>query len=80
MPSAKDDIPLYNQLIESDPAHASPVEHPCTVMPEFDWQSDWPDGVTHVDKNKKGWSGNYKGWIQYRQLLTNLTCWDYEPK
>lgn len=80
MPLAKDDIPLYNQLIESDPAHASPVEHPCTVMPEFDWQSDWPDGVTHVDKNKKGWSGNYKGWIQYRQLLTNHTCWDYKPK
>lgn len=37
--------------------------------------NSWEPGITHVDRNGKFWSGNFKGWIQHRQLLTNHTKW-----
>lgn len=79
------DIKLYNMLIESDPKHSSPVEHqgfPMELPYNEHWMIDgsngWVDGVTHVDKAGNYWSGNFKGWIQHRQLLANHTCWDYK--
>lgn len=29
----------------------------------------WEPGITHVDSNYQLWSGNFKGWIQHRQLI-----------
>ena len=56
----------------------SPFEHVATPM-MFSWQksrghlmtdiSELPVGVTHVDRNYNLWSGNFRGWIQYRQLV-----------
>lgn len=37
--------------------------------------SSWEQGITHVDRNGQFWSGNLKGWVQHRQLLTNHTKW-----
>lgn len=31
----------------------------------------WEVGVTHVDRKGMFWSGNFRGWIQHRQLLDN---------
>ena len=31
--------------------------------------STWEEGVTHVDREGKLWSGNFKGFIQYRKLI-----------
>ena len=31
----------------------------------------WEEGVTHVDRAGKFWSGNFKGFIQHRQLIPN---------
>jgi hypothetical protein len=29
----------------------------------------WEPGITHMDKDFNLWSGNFKGWIQYRKLI-----------
>ena len=71
---------VYQRLVESTPVHASPFEHCASPMKEPQ-QTDkylWEDGMTHMDKEGNMWSGNLKGWIQYRQLLPNNTCYEYK--
>lgn len=63
--------------------HASPFEHISTPMKWFEFDYNDPDlepekGVTHTDIDQNFWSGNFKGWIQHRQLLDNHTCYKYE--
>lgn len=70
---------IYNQLIESEPAHASPVEHQATPMDiesmcRFEPET-WEGGVTHVSANSDLWSGNLRGWIQHRKLIPNEAQW-----
>jgi hypothetical protein len=36
--------------------------------------SEWEDGVTHMDRSSQFWSGQFKGYIQYRQLIPNNVC------
>jgi thymidylate synthase ThyX len=55
---------IYDMLVNSKPVHASPFEHCAKPM-----SVDWEDGVTHVDRDGYFWSGNFKRWIQYRQLI-----------
>jgi hypothetical protein len=58
------------------PVHASPVEHIATPV-SFKMMLDLCDsgieieGMTHVAVNGQPWSGNLRGWIQYRQLIDN---------
>lgn len=60
------DIAMHDSLLEN--GHESPLEH-CGKAPRpIDDISSWEDGVTHVDQYGNYWSGNFKGWIQYRQL------------
>lgn len=70
---------VFQMLIESEPAHASPVEHQATPMnpystygydPEY-----WEEGTTHVSRNGDVWSGNLRGWIQHRKLILNEARW-----
>lgn len=72
-------LKIYKQLIESVPAHASPVEHQATPMrikstsayePET-----WEPGITHVSANGDLWSGNLRGWIQHRKLIPQEAQW-----
>ena len=67
---------IYQRLIESEPAHASPVEHQATPMsygtlvnPLNIW--NWEPGTTHVRSDMSLWSGNFCRWIQFRQLIPN---------
>lgn len=69
---------VYKRLVESEPVHASPFEHCATPMQEPDKlgkinhsfnPNSWEEGVTHVDKSGVLCSGNFKGWVQYRQLI-----------
>lgn len=80
---------VYDRLVGSEPVHASPFEHQATPMtPSHTWEMDWydkdfiwPKGVTHKDREGNYWSGNFKGWIQHRQLIPNNVCNNYkEPK
>ena len=65
---------IYRQLIESTPAHASPVEHQATPMKFSKFPFDLC-GVTHVDSKNNRWSGNLKGWIQFRKLIPAEAVW-----
>ena len=67
-------LKIYTQLIESEPAHASPVEHQATPM-RTDALKCWEPGVTHCDRNQKIWSGNLRGWIQFRKLIPKEARW-----
>lgn len=70
---------IYQQLIESEPAHASPVEHQATPM-DLDsiYETEpetWEPGITHLSANGDLWSGNLRGWIQFRKLIPNEARW-----
>jgi len=63
------DLALYDMLLTNN--HWSPFEHQATPMKY--WLSPYAVGhalgVTHVDNDQFLWSGNFKGWIQNRQLI-----------
>jgi hypothetical protein len=78
---------VIDRLFTGNKVHASPSEHQATpihnnsnmlgfvrtdgkYLAYFD-TSSWPEGVTHVDRNATYWSGNFKHWIQNRQLIPN---------
>lgn len=61
---------IYSQLILSEPMHASPVEHQATPI-----ASPKAFGVSHIDSNSVPWSGNFRGWIQYRKTLPGEAKW-----
>lgn len=67
---------IFNQLINSTPAHASPVEH--QAMPML-YREEWEPGVTHMTRDGELWSGNLCGWIQYRKLIPNEAIWGTVP-
>lgn len=66
---------VYDRLIDSEPAHFSPMEHQAT--PLSDESSVF---FTHKDKLGRLWSGNFCGWGQYRQKIQHekkleaMTC------
>jgi len=70
---------IFKQLIESEPVHASPVEHQCTPMDLDSYcnyePETWEPGVTHVSANGDLWSANLRGWIQYRKTIRNEAQW-----
>lgn len=68
---------IFKRLVESTPVHASPFEHQATPMDES--ASLETDGVTHWSKDDHLWSGNFKWWIQHRQLIPNNVCELYAP-
>lgn len=67
-PDHQKDLLLHDKLKES--GHMSPFEHIATPMDSIE-ATDWlnVDGITHIDKQLVKWSGNFRNWIQYRQLL-----------
>ncbi len=73
VPSIEDDLKLFKRLAAARPMHLSPLEHQATPMqysankPDIGWQP----GETHVDRYGRKWSGNFRGWVQHRQLWQN---------
>lgn len=77
---------VYERLgVGGSKIHASPFEHPATPMRktfaedcdeagyEVFGDNHTEKGVTHLDRDLNYWSGNLKGWVQHRQLLSNHT-------
>lgn len=70
-------LAIYDRLVYTEPVHASPFEHQATPVPPhlvlFGMEGKVFDvpGITHLDKDGAAWSGNFKGWIQHRQLIPN---------
>lgn len=61
------------------PAHASPTTHQGTPI-SYDGiiETDpdtWPEGVTHMTKNRKLWSGKFQDFVQFRKLIPNEARW-----
>lgn len=75
---------IFRRLVESKPVHASPLEHQATPMSNLTNSCNdcgsWEKGVTHSDRKGVMWSGNFKYWIQHRQLVQDHVCWDYEDQ
>jgi len=62
-PSVEKDIELHDMLLSS--GHMSPFEHQAMIH----HTDDFVDGITHVDRKGHFWSGNLRGFIQYRNLV-----------
>lgn len=70
---------MRGMLIDGRRVHASPFEHQATPVPELprntmnvtEFLASMPEGVTHIDRFATPCSGNFKNWIQYRQLIKN---------
>jgi thymidylate synthase ThyX len=65
-------LKIYDQLVTMKPVHASPFEHQATPMACQEDKlsfSHMDAGITHVSVDGGYWSGNFKGWIQNRQLI-----------
>lgn len=77
---------IWDMLLSGGKVHASPFEHQATpLIPVWDCNGyQCPKGTTHVALNEdgflggmeggavfQGWSGNFKGWVQHRQLIPN---------
>jgi thymidylate synthase ThyX len=64
------DVQLANQLLAD--RHMSPLEHQASPMEYVCGQGhhklQWEKGITHVDREDNFWSGNLRGWVQFRQL------------
>lgn len=71
---------MYAKLFSGDKVHASPSEHQATPMGQFvdygDNNAEWLEGITHIDRKHQYWSGNFRNWIQHRQLIPNNAMFD----
>ena len=59
---------IFKKLVESEPVHASAFEHVALCANALDCSVT---GWTHHDIDSNLWSGNFRDWIQYRQLIPN---------
>jgi len=65
-PDYLSDIKLHDDLAAV--RHMSPFEHVAKLMLNNDPDVP-PIGATHRDLEGNWWSGNFKGWTQYRQIM-----------
>lgn len=71
------DLKLHDILLAS--GHLSPFEHCAQVMTEDEYYTNYSgiladysstmEGYSPEDKDAQGWSGNFRGFIQYRKML-----------
>lgn len=82
---------IFDMLINAETLHSSPFEHVATPINNMFTSGGiknttnpvtWEKGITHMCKDGKLCSGNFTGWIQYRHLLDNNTCnnFDYSSR
>lgn len=76
-------LKVYERLVGDERKHASAFEHCATPMLEGQFElfgaglvvnnpsfpATWEKGVSHTDRDGNLWSGNLKGWRQYRKLI-----------
>lgn len=78
-------LSVYHRLVNGDKMHSGALEHCATPMKSAGYSATqggskyrsnhsfipytWEEGISHVDRNGELWSGNFKGFIQYRKTL-----------
>lgn len=76
---------VFDMLINAEVIHSSPFGHLATpavfketieISNVFEYLEK-VEGVTHVRKDGTPCSGNLTGWISYRHLIPNNTCYDF---
>jgi thymidylate synthase ThyX len=70
---------IFKRLVESKPVHASPFEHQATPLTYGMAGNVQVKGTTAFDNKGNAWSGNFRQWVQHRQLIPDHTCWEYKP-
>lgn len=69
---------VHDRLVGDDRKHGSAMEHQAKAMTGLGAGGEvtlvtnpktWEPGITHMDKEFNLWSGNLKGWVQYRKLI-----------
>ena len=69
---------VHDKLVGDDRKHGSAMEHQAKAMTGLNAGGEitlvtnpktWEPGITHMDSEFNLWSGNFKGWIQYRKLI-----------
>lgn len=82
--SVKKSLEIYDKLLSMEKKHCSPFEHIATPIETTSYEkysnlpfdvASWQEGITHVRRDGSLWSGNLKGFIQFRQLIPNNTKW-----
>lgn len=74
---------VFNMLIGADVLHASPFGHLGTPIEQYEERNHsfdpetWDAGITHVNRKGQLCSANLRTYIQYRHLIENNTCWDF---
>lgn len=77
-------VEIFGKLLGSDKKHASAFEHVATPAKKLVWwdayegtglvnvptdPTSWEPGISHADREGNLWSGNFKGWIQFRKTI-----------
>lgn len=62
-PNRDEDLALFMRLAGADPRHLSPLEHQACPIETF------PTLYSHMNIHGSKFSGNLRGWLQYRQLF-----------
>jgi thymidylate synthase ThyX len=83
-PSLEKAEAIWERLMGSDVKHSSPTEHQAQAMQITNWVPSpkglngqgfvnmvSTPGITHMDRYGQYWSGNFRGFIQHRQLISN---------
>jgi hypothetical protein len=71
---------VYDRLVGDKRKHASAFEHCATPMKPYTdtrlalvndppYSYTWEPGISHMDREGNLWSGNLKGFVQYRKLI-----------
>jgi hypothetical protein len=86
---------VYDLLVNGGIIHGSAFSHVAWPMCEPNMgkaagtqmnirflPESWQEGVTHADRNGDLWSSKFNGWVQYRKLIPNENCveFDYEAR
>lgn len=80
---------IFDMLIKADVLHASPFGHLATpvgrkvnnlgeIRVNCSEPQSWEEGVTHMNRNGVLCSGNLTGFISYRHLIPNNTCYEFD--
>jgi hypothetical protein len=64
---------ISDMLTSGSRVHASPFEHQATPLTRNCSRKHPVEGITHFDTEGVAWSGNFKGWVQNRQLIKGHT-------
>lgn len=63
------DVKLHDRLFES--GHFSPFEHAARAMNDREFNFDSSYNANDGEDGTWGWSGNFRGFVQYRKMLGN---------